>query len=104
MTKVCQIILKIKTSVFCLGHVERWKEHCSNPYKKNKITQINLKNDNFLTHHRVKSTGKPIKTILQGQMEGERLLTRENTRYDTSQVKNSAKFPKELLKAKYGLV
>ena len=64
-----------KTSVFCLGYVERWKEHCSNPYKNNKVMQINLKNENFLTHHRVKSTGKAVKTRLQGQMELEHLLT-----------------------------
>ena len=37
--------------------------------------QINLKNENFLTHHRVKSTGKAVKTRLQGQMELEHLLT-----------------------------
>lgn len=58
MTKVCQITLEKQNICLRLGYVERWKEHCSNPYKNNKIMQINLKHEIFLHITELSPAGK----------------------------------------------
>lgn len=110
MTKVCKIKLNNKTTVFCLGYVERWKEHCSNPYN-NKIMHINLKNDNFSwTHQRVVSpqenqlTWNLRRDEIQGHMELEHLLTWGKYQVWYKPGKNSAKVFNELLKATCSLI